>query len=87
MAVDGEERFAAPWEDWAITTRVEVEDHVETMWQAIQRHESQSHEYEAFLEVPEAERRRIFGVQSFYRVYSLVALGRGTERDLFAGLR
>lgn len=87
MIVNGEERFAAPWEDWAITTWVEVADYVGAMWQAIRCHASQSHEYEAFLDVPEAERQRMFGVQGFYRVYSLVDPGRGVERDLFAGLR
>jgi LmbE family N-acetylglucosaminyl deacetylase len=87
MVVDGEERFAIPWEDWAITTRVEVGEYVETMWRAIRCHASQLHEYEAFLDVPETEKQRMFGVQGFYRVYSLVDPGRGIERDLFAGLR
>jgi LmbE family N-acetylglucosaminyl deacetylase len=87
MVVDGKMRFAAPWEDWAITTWIDVDAYVDNMWQAIVCHKSQSHEYEAFLEVSEAEKRRMFGLQSFYRVYSLVHTGRGVERDLFAGLR
>jgi LmbE family N-acetylglucosaminyl deacetylase len=87
IVVNGEQRFAAPWEDWTITTRIEVEDYVETMWRAVRCHESQLHDYEAFLHVPEAEKRRMFGVQSFYRVYSLVDPGPEVEKDLFAGLR
>src|SRR3990172_3520482 len=82
IVVEGEERFAAPWEDWAITTRIDVEAYVDPMWRAIRCHESQLHEYEAFLDVPETEKQCMFGVQSFYRVYSLVNTGRGVERDL-----
>jgi hypothetical protein len=88
MEVDGEMRSSAPWEDWAITTWVETGDYVKAMWQAVQPpREPAGHDYEAFLDVPEAELRRIFGRQSFYRVYSLVTVEPGVEGDLFAGLR
>jgi LmbE family N-acetylglucosaminyl deacetylase len=87
MEVGGQKRSSAPWEAWAITTWIETGDYVDTMWEAVQRHQSQVHDFGPFLDVPEAELRRIFGRQSFYRVYSLVTVEPGVEGDLFAGLR
>jgi len=39
--VDGVERQAAPWPDWAITTVVDTADYWPAVWQAVQCHESQ----------------------------------------------
>ena len=39
--VDGVERQAAPWPDWALTTVIHTEEHWATVWRAVQCHESQ----------------------------------------------
>ena len=87
MEVDGRPRCPVAWEPWAITTRVDTSDYWEQVWRAIGCHRSQLPSYEALLNFPVVQRRRLYQMQSFYRVYSLVNGGRGVERDLFAGLR
>jgi LmbE family N-acetylglucosaminyl deacetylase len=85
--VDGQERDATPWPDWAVTTRIDTSGHWETIWQAIACHRSQLPGYQSLLDLPEEHHRKLWGAQTFYRVYSLTNGGRNTERDLFAGLR
>ena len=87
MHVDGVERHGTGWEEWAITTRLETEAHWRTVWQAVACHQSQLPGYSRMENLPEAQRRTVWGVQTYYRAFSLVNGGRAPETDLFAGLR
>jgi LmbE family N-acetylglucosaminyl deacetylase len=85
--VDGVEREAAPWPDWAITTVIDTADHWPTVWEAVRCHESQMAIYGPLGELSEEHHRGLWGAQEFYRAMSLVNGGRERETDLFAGLR
>jgi LmbE family N-acetylglucosaminyl deacetylase len=85
--VDGVEREAAPWPDWAITTVIDTADHWPTVWEAVRCHESQMAIYGPLSELSEEHHRGLWGTQEFYRAMSLVNGGRERETDLFAGLR
>lgn len=85
--VDGQEREATPWPDWAITTRIDTADYWQTVWEAIACHRSQLPGYQSLLDLPEEYHKSLWGAQTFYRVFSLANGGRGMEHDLFAGLR
>jgi LmbE family N-acetylglucosaminyl deacetylase len=85
--VDGVERQAAPWPDWAITTVIDTEAHWSKVWEAVQCHESQVAVYGPLAELSEEHHKGLWGTQEFYRVMSLVNGGREQENDLFAGLR
>jgi len=85
--VDGEERQAAPWPDWAITTTIDTAEHWPAVWRAVRCHESQMAIYGPLGELSEAHHRGLWGVQEFYRVLSLVNGGRQKETDLLEGLR
>jgi LmbE family N-acetylglucosaminyl deacetylase len=85
--VDGVERAAAPWPDWAITTVIDTADHWPTVWEAVRCHESQMAIYGPLSELSEEHHRGLWGTQEYYRAMSLVNGGRERETDLFAGLR
>lgn len=85
--VDGVERDARPWPDWAITTRVDAGDEWSRVWEAVQCHESQMAIYGPLEELDEDLHRVLWGRQSFYRAFSTVKGGRELESDLFDGLR
>jgi LmbE family N-acetylglucosaminyl deacetylase len=85
--VDGVERTAAPWPDWAITTFVDTAAFWPTVWRAVQCHESQMMIYGALGHLSEEDHAGLWGRQELYRAMSLVNGGRERETDLFAGLR
>ncbi len=85
--VDGVERRAVPWPDWAITTVIDTRAWVPTAWRAVSCHESQMAAYARLAGLPPERHEAIWGWQSFYRVFSLVNGGRARETDLFEGLR
>jgi LmbE family N-acetylglucosaminyl deacetylase len=85
--VDGVERRAAPWPEWALTTVVDSRAHWETVWKAVQCHRTQITIYRKLTELPEEHHEAIWGLQKFYRVFSSVNGGRARETDLFEGLR
>lgn len=85
--VDGIERQATPWPDWAVTTRLDTTAYWPTVWRAVQCHESQIAAYQSLAELPAELHRELWGTQSYYRAFSLVNGGREVESDLFAGLR
>ncbi len=88
MTVDGEDRRAQVWEDWAITTAIDTAAYWRTAWDAIRCHRTQLHSYQALLDLPAADHEKLWGTHHYYRAYSLVGRrGRETERDLFEGLR
>ncbi len=85
-AVDGVERHAVPWPDWAITTVIDTGDVWPVVWRAVSCHESQVAAYERLRDLPPEHHRALWGRQSFYRAFSTVNGGRALETDLFEGI-
>jgi LmbE family N-acetylglucosaminyl deacetylase len=85
--VDGVERQVVPWPDWEITTVIDTRRFSKTVWQAISCHESQMSVYTQLEHLSPQHRDAVWGVQSFYRVFSTVNGGRARETDLFEGIR
>jgi len=85
--VDGVDRQATPWPDWAITTVIDTREFSSTVWRAISCHESQVTAYERLKELSPAHHEALWGWQSFYRVFSAVNGGRTRETDLLEGIR
>jgi LmbE family N-acetylglucosaminyl deacetylase len=85
--VDGVERQVVPWPDWEITTVIDTRPFCQTVWRAISCHESQMSAYTQLERLSSQDRDAIWGVQSFYRVFSRVNGGRTRETDLFEGIR
>jgi LmbE family N-acetylglucosaminyl deacetylase len=85
--VDGIERHPNPWPDWAITTLVDARSVWPMVWKAVSCHESQIAGYGRAKELTPEQHQELWGVQSFYRVFSAVNGGRDRETDLFAGIR
>lgn len=83
--VDGEERQALPWPDWAITTVLDTRASWETAWRAVSCHQSQVTAYSRLRELSAAHLEALWGWQSFYRAFSTVNGGRTREADLFEG--
>jgi LmbE family N-acetylglucosaminyl deacetylase len=84
--VDGVERQAVPWPDWAITTEVDAREHWDTVWRAVSCHRSQVVGYEALRRLGPEHHEALWGRQQFYRAFSLVNGGRAREHDLFEGI-
>jgi LmbE family N-acetylglucosaminyl deacetylase len=84
--VDGFERQAMPWPDWAITTVIDTRNFWSTAWRAISCHESQVTAYERLKELSPEHHEALWGRQSFYRAFSMVNGGRTRETDLFEGI-
>jgi LmbE family N-acetylglucosaminyl deacetylase len=87
MKVDGMDRRAPGWEQWAITTRIDTAAHWQQVWQAISCHKSQLSDYAALADLSTEQHKNLWESQTYYRVFSLVNGGRRVERDLFEGLR
>jgi LmbE family N-acetylglucosaminyl deacetylase len=85
--VDGVEREATPWPEWAITTVIDTSANWSTVWRAVSCHESQTTAYERLQHLTPASHAALWGWQSFYRVFSRVNGGRARESDVFEGLR
>jgi LmbE family N-acetylglucosaminyl deacetylase len=85
--VDGIQRQAAPWPDWAVTTEIDTSAYWPTVWKAVCCHQTQLSIYERLADLTEAQQTALWGTQEFYRVYSSVNGGRKMETDLFEGLR
>ena len=85
--VDGVERQATPWPDWAVTTDIEVSAYWPTVWKAVCCHQTQLSIYERLQNLTESQQTALWGSQEFYRAYSSVNGGRKLETDLFEGLR
>jgi LmbE family N-acetylglucosaminyl deacetylase len=85
--VDGIEREATPWPEWAITTAIDTAAHWRTVWEAVSCHQTQMSIYKNLGELDARHHRALWGSQEFYRVFSLVNGGRTLETDLFEGLR
>jgi LmbE family N-acetylglucosaminyl deacetylase len=85
--VDGVDRQASPWPDWAITTEIETSAFWPTVWEAVCRHQTQMSIYERLQDLTAEQQIALWGSQEFYRVFSSVNGGRRLETDLFEGLR
>ena len=85
--VDGVERRVVPAPDWGVTTRIDTSAVWPTVWRAVQCHRTQMSIYKNLAGLPPEHHRALWGVQEFYRVFSLVNGGRAQEADLFEGLR
>jgi LmbE family N-acetylglucosaminyl deacetylase len=85
--VDGVERQATAWPEWAITTRIDTRSFWLTVWRAVSCHESQVSAYERLKELSPEHHEALWGWQSFYRAFSTVNGGRARETDLFEGIR
>jgi LmbE family N-acetylglucosaminyl deacetylase len=86
VEVDGIERRATAWPDWAITTVIDVRSFWSTVWRAVSCHESQVAAYERLKDLPPELHEALWGWQSFYRAFSAVNGGRARETDLFEGV-
>jgi LmbE family N-acetylglucosaminyl deacetylase len=84
--VDGAERQATPWPDWAITTVIDARRFWPTVWRAVSCHQSQLVAYERLKDLAPEHHAAVWGSQSFYRAFSLVNGGRARETDLFEGI-
>jgi LmbE family N-acetylglucosaminyl deacetylase len=87
FTVDGEERQAVPWPDWAITTVIDTSRVWPNVWRAVKCHKTQMAIYGKLEELSEEHQRSLWGTQEFYRAFSGVNGGRTRESDLFEGLR
>jgi len=85
--VDGVERQATPWPDWAVTTAIDTQRVWPIVWEAVCRHETQISIYGQLRELTTEQQMALWGSQEFYRVFSTVNGGRTLETDLFEGLR
>jgi LmbE family N-acetylglucosaminyl deacetylase len=85
--VDGVEREAVPWPDWAVTTVIDTRDAWPTVWRAVSCHETQIAGYQRLKDLSPDHHAALWGRQNFYRAFSRVNGGRERETDLFAGLR
>ena len=85
--VDGVERQAVPWSDWAVTTVIDTSSYWPIVWSAVCCHQTQISIYEHLQHLTEEQQKSLWGSQEFYRVYSSVNGGRTPETDLFEGLR
>lgn len=87
VTVDGDERQAVPWPDWAITTVIDTSQVWPAVWRAVSCHKTQMTIYQRLEELSGEHQRALWGTQEFYRVFSSVNGGRARESDLFEGLR
>ncbi len=85
--VDGEVREAVQWPEWSITTRIDARQYWPTVWRAIRYHQTQLPGYPGLADVSDEQHESLWGLQSYYRVFSSVNGGRTPETDLFEGLR
>ena len=85
--VDGRERQAVPWPDWAITTVIDTRRVWPAVWRAVSCHKTQMAIYSKLAGLSDEHQRSLWGTQEFYRVFSSVNGGRAQESDLFEGLR
>lgn len=86
MHIDGQERRALAWKEWAITTRLDTRAYWQPVWQAVRCHKTQIPPQKVLQYLSEADHYKLWGSQEYYRAYSLVNSGRQVENDLFEGL-
>lgn len=87
MEIDGVERSHVGWDEWAITTHIDVSEYYDILWKAILCHQSQLRGYGPLIDLPREALITFLGNGTFLRAFSMVNGGRAVERDLFEGLR
>jgi LmbE family N-acetylglucosaminyl deacetylase len=87
IMVDGVERQVNPTPEWEVTTRIDTSAVWPAVWRAVQCHRTQMSIFKNLSGLPPEHHRALWGVQEFYRAFSLVNGGRRRESDLFDGLR
>jgi LmbE family N-acetylglucosaminyl deacetylase len=87
VTVDGTERQASPWPDWAITSVLDTAHVYDTVWRAVCCHRTQMTIYGELERLSKEHHQTLWGTQEYYRVFSSVNGGRRIETDLFEGLR
>lgn len=87
MHIDGAKRGIVPWPTWSVTTRIDTWKYWRTISRAISCHRTQLSAYHVLEQLSMEQRKVLWGVQHYYRVFSLVNGGRQVEEDLFEGLR
>ncbi len=87
MEIEGVERRAVPWAEWAITTTVDTRDYASHVWEAVRCHQSQLPAYQDVSDLEAEQRERLWAQASFFRVFSFVNGNSSREHDLFEGLR
>lgn len=85
--VDGVERSAVAWPDWAVSCALDTREHADTVWRAIRHHRTQTAIYAGLGDLDDEDHRTLWGRQHYYRAFSTVNAGRTLERDLFEGIR
>lgn len=85
--VDGVERQVVAAPEWEITTRIDTSAVWPQVLRAVQCHRTQMSIFKTLDGLPPEQQRELWGVQEFYRAFSLVNGGRARESDLFDGLR
>lgn len=85
--VDGVERQATAWPEWAVTTEIETSAFWPIVWRAVCCHQTQLSIYERLENFTADQQTALWGSQEFYRAFSSVNGGRKLETDLFEGLR
>ncbi len=86
--VDGATRRHIGWEEWMITTHLDLGEHWRTAREAVSCHTSQLVGWKHLLDAMTDDMHRLTWSQStLYRAYSSVNGGRKVETDLFEGLR
>ena len=85
--VDGVERQVVPTPEWEVTTRIDTSAVWTTVWRAVQCHRTQMSIFKNLVGLPPEHHRALWGVNEYYRAFSLVNGGRRRESDIFEGLR
>lgn len=84
--VDGAERRAAAWPEWAVTTVVDTKAYWKQAWRAVSCHRTQMAIFKGIERLPLETQLALWGSQQYYRVFSSVNGGRLRETDLFEGI-
>ena len=85
--VDGVERQAMPWPDWAITTVIDTRSSGPRCGGRFRATSRRSPAYERLRDLSPQDHEALWGRQSFYRAFSTVNGGRARETDLLDGIR
>lgn len=87
LTVDGARRDVPGWPEWSLSAGIATRAYAGQVWRAIACHRSQLPMLDTLAGVPPATHEALWGLNTFYRAYSLVDAVHQHEIDLFAGLR
>ena len=85
MTINGVERRATAWPEWAVSTCIDTGNYVAQVWEAVRAHCSQLPGYERLLALSTDQQHAIFGTQTFYRAFSFSSTAGKQETTLFRG--